>query len=158
MENREDARLVYADIIDHPHHRSLTRAHMPMGDRAAQFSAYDALAGYFDMIAEEERFTDEEVQLDENALALLDEKLALIADRIEDGVHPRIRFTVFVPDERKSGGRYEQVTDTVYQIDGVHRRVVLDSRVGRGGLRKTLDISRIVAIRGDMVDSLEERQ
>ena len=46
MENREDARLVYADIIDHPHHRSLTRAHMPMGDRAAQFSAYDALAGY----------------------------------------------------------------------------------------------------------------
>ena len=110
------------------------------------------------MIAEEERFTDEEVQLDENAMALLDEKLALIADRIEDGVHPRIRFTVFVPDERKSGGRYEQVTDTVYQIDGVHRRVVLDSRVGRGGLRKTLDISRIVAIRGDMVDSLEERQ
>jgi hypothetical protein len=157
MEAKEDARIVYADIIDLPHHRSELHAAMPMGDRAAQFSAYDALAGYFDMIAEEERFTDREIELDESALALLDEKLAMIADRIEDGVHPWICFTVFVPDERKSGGRYEQVTDRVWQIDGVHRRVILESRVGRGGRRRTLDIVRIAAIHGDTVDRSDER-
>ena len=84
---------------------------------------------------------------------LLDEKLSLIADRIEDGAHPLICFTVFVPDERKSGGRFEQVTDRVYRIDGVHRQVVLESRAGRGGLRKTLDIDRITAIRGEAVDA-----
>lgn len=155
METREDARVVYADILDRPHHRSQTYAHMSMGDRAAQFSAYDALAGYFDMIAEEERFTDEETELDENALVLLDEKYTLIAGRIEEGVHPLICFTVFVPDERKSGGRYEQVTDRVYQIDRLNRRVVLESRVGRGGQRKTLDMARITAIHGDTTDTAE---
>lgn len=150
MKSNEDPRIMYADIIDRPHHRSQTCAHMSMGDRAAQFSAYDALAGYFDMIAEEERFTDEETELDADAQALLDEKLARIADQIGDGHHPRIRFTVFVPDERKSGGRYEQVTDRVYQIDVLRRRVVLESRVGRGGLRKTLDMARIKAIHGEL--------
>lgn len=147
MEERENARIVYADIIDRPHHRSQTHAAMPMGDRAAQFSAYDALAGYFDMIAEEERSTDEEPEPDENAIALLDQQLAQIAGAIEGGLHPKIRFTVFVPDERKSGGRFEQVTDRVYQIDGVNRRVVLESRIGRGGLRRTLEMGRILAIR-----------
>ena len=155
METREDAKLVYADIIDLPHHRSEIYAPMTMENRAAQFSAYDALAGYFDMIAEEERFTDEEIQLDDSAMELLGEKLSLIADQIEDGVHPLICFTVFIPDERKSGGRFEQVRDRVYQIDGVHRQVLLESRVGRGGQRKTLDFARITAIRGEAVDALD---
>lgn len=155
MQTREDARVVYADIIDRPHHRSRTYAPMSMGDRAAQFSAYDALAGYFDMIAEEERWTDEEIEWDESALAALDKKYARIADRIEEGLHPQIRFTVFVPDERKSGGRYEQVTDRVYQIDAIHRKVILESRAGRGGGRKALNMDRIVAIQGDAVDVLD---
>ena len=155
MQAKEDAKIVYADMIDRPHHRSGTYAHMSMEERAAQFSAYDALAGYFDMIAEEERFTDEQIELDRDALALLDEKYLLIADQIEDGLHPRIRFTVFAPDERKSGGRYDEVTDRVYQIDAVHRRVVLESRVGRGGLRRSLEMDRIVAIQGDAVDALD---
>ena len=68
MKASEDPRIVYADIIDHPHHQSQTRAHMSLYDRAAQFSAFDALAGYSEMIVEEARLTENEAVLDENAI------------------------------------------------------------------------------------------
>ncbi len=48
-----DAREVYGDIINLPHHRSRVRPHMSVSDRAAQFSPYAALTGYEDMVAEE---------------------------------------------------------------------------------------------------------
>ncbi len=147
MEQTEDPRRIYADIIDHPHHRSETRAHMRMCDRAAQFSAYDALAGFFDMIAEEERVTDAAVELDESALELLDRKLARIAERIGAGERPRVSFTVFRPDRYKSGGEYVVITDTVRRIDPAQRRVELERREGRGGLRAGISIPDIVDIR-----------
>ncbi len=50
-----DPRIVYADIIDLPHHEPVTRPRMPLENRAAQFSAFDALAGFSDMIAEKTR-------------------------------------------------------------------------------------------------------
>ena len=114
MEASEDPRIVYADILYHPHHQSEKRAHMPLADRAAQFSAYDALAGFFDMIDEEERFTEAETELDENARELLDRKLQRIAEAIRRGEQPRVCFTVFVPDERKAGGSYREITESVF--------------------------------------------
>lgn len=113
MMDSENPRIVYADIIDHPHHQSETRAHMTLYDRAAQFSAFDALAGYSDMIAEEARITDQEIELDENAKALLNQKLSIIADLLENGHPPVISFTVYVPDQKKQGGRYEVIKDAV---------------------------------------------
>lgn len=41
-----DARTKYSDIIDMPHHRSKTRKHMTMAERAAQFAPFAALKGY----------------------------------------------------------------------------------------------------------------
>ena len=38
----------YDDIISLPHHQSKTRPHMPLIDRAAQFSPFAALTGYDD--------------------------------------------------------------------------------------------------------------
>ncbi len=156
MEQTEDPGKVYADIISHPHHRSQTRAHMRLCDRAAQFSAYDALAGFYDMIAEEERVTDFAAELDENALELLDRKLARIARRIEAGEKPRLRFTVFRPDGRKSGGAYVEVTETVRRIDPVKRQLELERREGRGGQRAVLFIPDITAIREEEPDAGEQ--
>ena len=152
MEPSEDPRVVYADIIHHPHHRSETRAHMPLRDRAAQFSAYDALAGYYDMIAEEERTTEAALELDENARELLDRKLRAVDEALSAGLRPVLTFTVFIPDERKAGGRYEQRVETVRQIDPVKQRIVLDRREGRGGQYAFLEIEHIAAIRGETVD------
>ena len=150
--NGEDPRVVYADIIDHEHHRSRTRAPMPLCDRAAQFAAFDALAGYSDMIAEEARLTERAVELDEGARELLDRKLAKLAAALEAGESPCLRFTVFVPDERKSGGRYEEITDRVLRIDPVEQRVVLQSRSERSGLHRSLELARITEIHGATVD------
>jgi len=52
--NEPDARQVYSDIIDLPHHRSKTHPHMSLYDRSAQFAPFAALSGYDDMIKEEE--------------------------------------------------------------------------------------------------------
>ena len=156
MEASEDPRIVYADIIDHPHHQSETRAHMPLYDRAAQFSPYDTLAGYYDMIDEEARPTDSAAELDEHALAHLDRELALLGEKLTRGERPRIRFTVFVPDERKAGGSYREICDTVKQIDAVNREIVLESRSERSGLNHRLDIERIAAFRTDMAEGMEK--
>ena len=40
----------YDDIINLPHHRSCTRPHMSMHNRAAQFMPFAALTGYDDII------------------------------------------------------------------------------------------------------------
>ena len=155
MNPNEDPKVVYKDIIHHPHHQSLTRAHMSLYDRAAQFSAFDALAGYSDMITEEARITDSEIALDENAIELLNQKLSLIADVIEDGYHPEITFTVFVPDQLKAGGKYERITEAVKKIDTIENRVILMKKETRTGINLSIELSRIAAIHGECVDSLD---
>ena len=45
-----NARKLYADIIDLPHHQSETRRHMSLHDRAAQFAPFAALTGFGDVI------------------------------------------------------------------------------------------------------------
>ena len=54
-----DARIVYADIIDLPHHQSDRHPHMSLHDRAAQFAPFAALKGYEEVI-EENREKNEE--------------------------------------------------------------------------------------------------
>ena len=146
MKPEKSAREVYADIIDHTHHVSATRAPMPPLKRAAQFSPYDALTGYFDMIAEEERVTEEAIELDADAVEALNRELARLAERIERGERPRVRFTVFRPDERKAGGSFVELTERVRRIDATQQRVVLESREGRGGVNRTLALSSIIAV------------
>lgn len=154
-EGEPNGRDVYPGIIDHPHWQSPTRPHMSLYDRSAQFAAFDALAGYADMVKEEQRVTDIQKELDADALENLNRKLSLIADVIMDGEHPELTFTVFVPDERKAGGRYETVTDRVKRVDMPFRRIVLMSTEGYGKVNRTIDFDRIYAIHGDLVDYID---
>ena len=155
-EGEPNGRDVYPDIIDHPHWQSPTRPHMSLYDRAAQFSAFDALAGYSDMVREEQRQTDSAVELQESELERLNQKLNLIADVIMDGNHPTLTFTVFVPDEKKAGGAYVEITDAVKRVDTASRKVVLMSTEGRGWINKTIDFDKITAIKGELVDYLDD--
>lgn len=155
-EGEPNGRDVYPDIIDHPHWKSPTRPHMSLYDRAAQFSAFDALAGYTDMVREEQRETASQVDLSDNALEKLNQKLSLIADVTADGEHPSLSFTVFVPDKRKAGGSYETITDSVKRIDTVQREVVLMTTEGRGQTNKAIDFDKIISITGDLVDYLDD--
>lgn len=113
----------YADIIDLPHHTSRTRPHMSVSARAAQFSPFAALTGYGAAVDETARLTDDRIVLDENAKAMLDGKLQIIAEHIAE--HPEVTITYFEPDKKKSGGAYCSVTGRVKEIDEYERIVRL---------------------------------
>ena len=81
----------YEDIIHLPHHQAANRTHMSLYDRAAQFSPYAALVGYDDMVKETARQTEKQLELGDTEKELLDQKLALIADVIED---PFIKYRI----------------------------------------------------------------
>ena len=148
--NGPDARKVYADIIGMPHWQSPVRPHMSLQDRAAQFSSYKALSGYEDMVAEEARLTEEERMPEEYDLELLDRKLNRIAEALDRGIRPECTFTVFVPDEKKAGGRYTNLTASVKRLDLPFRKIILVP--GPGESVRVLDFDRITAISGAVPD------
>ena len=147
-----NGRDVYPDIIDHTHWQSPTRAHMSLYDRAAQFAAFDALAGYTDMIAEEQRLVDSKIELGEEDKERLNEKLNLIADT----PHPTLIITYFVPDPLKAGGSYVTSTEEIKRIDPVERKLVLTRTEGYGQMNAEIRIDDILDIRGELVDYLDE--
>lgn len=148
-------REMYPDIYNLPHWTSPTRQRMSLYDRSAQFASYKALSGYEDMVAEEARLTDAKVELEEYELENLNQKLNLIADVIADGTQPTVTITYFVPDERKAGGEYRTVTETIKRVDTAMRRVVLTS-TRESGLHNTIDFDRISAISGELVDYMDD--
>ena len=113
----------YEDIIDLPRPVSKKHPPMPLIKRAAQFLPFAALSGFEGEIAEAARLTEAAPELGEDALAALDEQLALLRQRLPD--QPEITLTRFVPDERKTGGRYEQVTGRVRRLDEPGRALIL---------------------------------
>lgn len=101
----------YEDIINLPHHVSKTRPQMSMQDRAAQFSPFAALTGYDAAIKETGRLTVRKVEMDEEALHILNMKFQILVDSMD--VRPEVTFTYFEPDKHKAGGAYVEVTGMV---------------------------------------------
>ena len=122
---QKNARTEYADIIDLPHHRSAARRHMSLYDRAAQFAPFAALTGFDDMVTEEARLTDSEIELSEGEIAALNAVIVEIADTIENGSHPSVSVTRFRPDAHKSGGSYETLTGVVKKVDPFEKMLIL---------------------------------
>lgn len=145
----------YADIIHLPHHKAKNRPHMSMYDRAAQFSPFAALSGFDGVIAETGRLTDRRIELSESERSLLDQKLTLIDDVIQDGYHPEITVEYFVADQRKDGGEYREYTGKVRQIDTVARTIVFLAKNGRSAGVK-IAVDEIKAIQGELVDYMDE--
>ena len=113
----------YDDIIDLPHHVSTTRPQMPMSDRAAQFSPFAALTGYDAAIKETGRLTDAHVELDEDELKRLDAKFQILADHLHDGAE--VTITYFKPDERKEGGAYLTITESIKKVNSFDRLLTM---------------------------------
>lgn len=65
----------YDDIINMKHFVSKKYPQMSMKDRAAQFSPFAALTGYDAAIKETARLTDRRVDLNDDMLQKLDEKM-----------------------------------------------------------------------------------
>ena len=114
----------YDDIINLPHHVSTRHPQMSLYDRAAQFSPFAALTGHDAAIKETERLTEDWVELDEDSKELLDEKLQMIREHLDE--KPEVTFTYFEPDERKQGGAYRTITGKVKKIDEYEHRILLE--------------------------------
>ena len=80
--------------------------------RAAQFAPFAALTGYDDAVAETARLTDDRVDLTEDAVNELNRRI------YEASASGReIRIVYFVPDDRKAGGAYMEVTGKIRKIE-----------------------------------------
>ncbi|MBS5633867.1 MAG: hypothetical protein KHW56_04475 [Clostridiales bacterium] len=114
----------YDDMIHLPHPTSSRHPRMSMADRAAQFSPFAALTGHGAAISETARLTDRQIELSEDAKALLDQKQSLLTERLAE--HPEVAVTWFRADSQKEGGRYEVAQGQLRQIDTYARCLVLE--------------------------------
>ena len=153
--NEPDPRIVYKDIIRLPHHQSAVHPQMSLADRAAQFSAYKALSGYEDMVTEEARLTDEQIELEEAQKELLNRKLLRLAEFLANGTHPCVTVTFFVPDEWKEGGHYRTVTDEIRRIDPVERKLCLVSSSSRLPAGEAISFDDLLDLHGSCLDELD---
>lgn len=97
--------------------------------RAAQFSAFEALAGLNEQMDETARLVDGKVELLEDEIAELNRKFARLAEILDKhDEYPEVELTYFVPDDKKNGGAYVTKAVNVKRIDGVFRKVVLSDK------------------------------
>ena len=117
----------YDDIIDLPHFVSKKYPQMSMRDRAAQFSPFAALTGYDAEIKETTRLTDRRIELDEDVLDKLNERLYILRKVLDDGsVYPEVRITYFEKDLKKDGGKYITVSGRVRKIHEYRNIVIFE--------------------------------
>lgn len=150
-----DAKVIYADIIGLPHYHVPGKPYMNEWSRASQFSAFSALEGYDEMVEEEAREVGSFQQLTESEMEVLNQKINLIYDVLEDGHHPVLKFTYFLADMFKNGGSYVTLTERVRKIDVVGRKIQLFKKIGTSKSYMELDMDKISDISGDLVDHIE---
>lgn len=115
----------YDDILNMPHHVSITRPHISMHDRAAQFSPFAALTGYDDTVRETARLTDEKLELTADRTTDLNQKIAFLKEHADE--RPEITVEYFIPDEKKSGGKYVTLSGKFRRIDEYNHNMVFTS-------------------------------
>ena len=111
----------YDDIIHLPHHISSTRPRMSAIDRAAQFSPFAALTGYDASIKESARLTDARIELDDSQKEEIGEKLRLVTGQPD----AEIKITYFLPDTKKTGGKYVLAAGAVKKVDEYERMIIM---------------------------------
>ena len=136
----------YDDIINLPHPVSSRHPQMSLHDRAAQFSPFAALTGYDTAVKETARLTEQRIELDESSKSLLDEKLGIVQEQLDQ--KPEITITYFKPDPKKAGGSYAEVTGSIKKIDEYERLLVLCSG-------EKIPIDEVIAVQGEIFRLLE---
>ncbi len=140
-----NTQLTYGDILFHRHHVSQSRPHMPVHSRAAQFAPFAALTGYDDIISESARFTEDSPDLGESLISDLNDRLVFLLSRDRP---PATTVTYFIPDAKKSGGRYLTFTDRLAKYDPHRRRLVFASGLA-------LPVESVTDVESDELDLLQ---
>ena len=112
----------YSDIINLSRPVS-KRPRMSLEQRSAQFAPFAALKGYEGQVKETARLTDKRIELNEELKEILDLKIQLIQEKIKE--QPDVTITYFIPDDKKQGGKYKTVTNSVKKIDTYKNEIIL---------------------------------
>ncbi len=153
---KPNAQNEYADIINIPHWEPNSKhPRMSLHDRAAQFAPFAALSGYDEMVDEEMRLTDNQIEIAEGQLDLLNQKLNRIKEILAGGTRPILTLTYFVPDPRKSGGKYATVTAQIRRMDSTAEELILLPK-GNPDIPETISFDKILSIQGSAVDDLDD--
>lgn len=151
-----NAREVYGDIIDLPHWEpNAKHRRMTLHDRAAQFAPFAALVGYDEMVDEEARLTDQQIELEEGQMDQLSRKLNRIDGAIVGGQRPTITILYFIPDEKKKGGRYNTISAQVKRIDSANQKMILVTK-DQPDLPETISFDRIMDLQGDILKDIDD--
>lgn len=137
----------YEDIINLEHPDPKNHKRMSIEARSAQFAPFAALTGHSDAIKETSRLTSKRIEIDESLKVILNDKLQVILSNIKD--MPRITFTYFVYDTKKSGGVYMDITGNVKKIDTINGIVYLNDK-------SKIAINEIIDIRGNLFNNYLE--
>ena len=116
---------------------------MSIHDRAAQFAPFAALVGYGDAVEETERLTEGRREMEEDEIGELNRRLAELSERLKE--RPKIRVTYFIPDKKKSGGRYASKIGNARTIDLYDNRIIFTD----GEAVAVSDMYSIVFIEGN---------
>ena len=117
----------YQSIINMQNPTSLKHPRMSRLQRAAQFAPFAALTGHDEKIKETARLTESKIDLDDEQLILLDNKLNII-NNFKDLETP-VKIVYFVQDLRKKGGKYLEKIGLIKKIDQIERIIIFKDQV-----------------------------
>ena len=133
----------YDSIINLPHYELKYHKRMSIDNRAAQFSAYDALTGYKEIVKETARLTKSKKELSEDNKNDIDSKLRIIKKYINE--KPKITVVYFKKDIRKTGGNYLEYTNIVKRIDDIEKVIIFMDKT-------KIKIENIIDIKGEIFE------
>ena len=128
----------YEDILHLPHPEPKKHQRMTLENRAAQFSPFAALTGHNEAIKETERLTDRKIELEEDAIADINRTLIWIKDNINN--NPEVVVTYFVPDYKKTGGKYVTSTVNIVKINELNNCIITSDNI-KIAIHNILDIA-----------------
>lgn len=109
-------------------------------------------SGRLDMFGEEAREVGSFQELTESEMEVLNQKISLIADALENEHHPVLKFMYFIADIAKVGGSYVTMTERVRKIDTVTRKIQLFKNIGASKSYMELETDKIRDISGDLIE------
>ena len=98
---------------------------LSIDSRAAQFAPFAALTGYDEQVKETARLTSNKSILDDDVIDKINNKLDYINKNINDNI--LVNVTYFVPDKKKSGGKYVDIKGYVTKIKIVEGYIIIDN-------------------------------
>ena len=117
----------YSDIISLPRHVSKTHKQMSNSDRAAQFAPFAALTGFEQIIKEAARISKKRIILSNDQKEKINRTLVFLDENKDQHYHVKIIY--FVPDSKKEGGEYYEISGAFIKIVKSTKKIYLEGDI-----------------------------